>query len=193
MKDYMNRETRFLVIALTTISMAAVLLAAFVWPGVDRAASFSSEPTLFDEELVQEVYHRVSPAVLEIHADQESDGSFVEATSGSGFLIDQQGHIVTNNHVIESAQRVRISFSDGANTEATVLGRNPANDLALLKVEPKLVAGIEPVELGDSSKVRPGQLAIIIGNPFGLRNSVSVGVSSGVDRGLPSANSRLNG
>ena len=110
----------------------------------------------------------------------------MEVTSGSGFLIDQEGHIVTNNHVIEQAQRVRISFSDNTSAEAKVLGRNPANDLALLKVEPELVKDIEPVELGDSSKVRPGQLAIIIGSPFGLKNSVSVGVSSGVDRGLPS-------
>jgi len=185
-KGYMSRETRLLVMAITAISVVAILSVALVWPWSGGVASFSSAPTLFDEGLVQEVYRRVSPAVVEIYADQKARGSFVEVTSGSGFLIDQEGHIVTNNHVIEQAQRVRISFSDNTSAEAKVLGRNPANDLALLKVEPELVKDIEPVELGDSSKVRPGQLAIIIGSPFGLKNSVSVGVSSGVDRGLPS-------
>jgi S1-C subfamily serine protease len=172
--------------AITAISVVAILLVALVWPWSGGVASFSSAPTLFDEGLGQEVYRRVSPVVVEIYADQKARRSFVEVTSGSGFLIDQEGHIVTNNHVIEQAQRVRISFSDNTSAEAKVLGRNPANDLALLKVEPELVKDIEPVELGDSSKVRPGQLAIIIGSPFGLKNSVSVGVSSGVDRGLPS-------
>lgn len=186
MKDYMERETRLLITGITAISVAAILLVALVWPGAGRVASFSDATTLFDEELVQEVYHRVSPAVVEIYADQKLGGSFVEVTSGSGFLIDKEGHIVTNHHVIEQAHRVRISFFDNTSAEARVIGRNPANDLALLKVEPELVEDIEPVELGDSSKVRPGQLAIIIGNPFGLRNSVSVGVSSGIDRGLPS-------
>jgi S1-C subfamily serine protease len=185
-KGYMSRETRLLVMAITAISVVAILLVALVWPWSGGVASFSSAPTLFDEGLGQEVYRRVSPVVVEIYADQKARGSFVEVTSGSGFLIDQEGHIVTNNHVIEQAQRVRISFSDNTSAEAKVLGRNPANDLALLKVEPELVKDIEPVELGDSSKVRPGQLAIIIGSPFGLKNSVSVGVSSGVDRGLPS-------
>jgi 2-alkenal reductase len=186
MKDYMDRETRFVVMGITAISIVAILLATFVWPGAGGIASFSDAPTLFDEELVQGVYHRVSPAVVEIYADQRSGGSFVEVASGSGFLIDKEGHIVTNHHVIEQAHRVRISFSNNASVEAKVMGRNPANDLALLKVAPELVEGIEPVKLGDSSKVRPGQLAIIIGSPFGLRNSVSVGVSSGVDRGLHS-------
>jgi 2-alkenal reductase len=72
-----------------------------------------------------------------------------------------------------------------------VIGRSVAHDVALLKVSPQMVAGIVPLEMGDSSLVRPGQLSIVIGNPFGLKNSVSVGVTSGVDRGLPSELGRL--
>jgi S1-C subfamily serine protease len=72
-----------------------------------------------------------------------------------------------------------------------VIGRSVAHDVALLKVDPQLVSAISPLEMGDSSLVRPGQLSIVIGNPFGLKNSVSVGVTSGVNRGLPSELGRL--
>ena len=107
--------------------------------------------------------------------------------SGSGFLIDDQGHIVTNNHVIQNADRVRVNFQNGESVEAEVLGTNPGNDLALLKVDSAVVEGIEPVALGDSSQAQPGQMAIAIGSPFGLDGSVTVGVViSGVGRTLDS-------
>ena len=182
----MDRETRLQVTAITAISVVVILLAAFIWPGQNGLGFSIKEPMLYDQDLVQEVYDRVSPAVVEIYADKKSGDSFVQTSAGSGFLIDDQGHIATNDHVIGDADRVRVSLRNGIDTEATILGRNPANDLILLKVDPEVVAGIQPVKLGDSSKVRPGQLAIVIGSPFGLEGSVSVGVSSGVDRGLPS-------
>lgn len=182
----MDRETRLQVTAITAISVVMILLAAFIWPGPAGVGFGSTESKLYDQALVEEIYLRVSPAVVEIYADKRSGDSFVQSSAGSGFLIDEQGHIVTNNHVIGDADRVRVSLLHGIDTEATILGRNPANDLILLKVDPEVVAGIQPVTLGDSSQVRPGQLAIVIGSPFGLEGSVSVGVSSGVDRGLPS-------
>ncbi|HZA23897.1 MAG TPA: trypsin-like peptidase domain-containing protein [Dehalococcoidia bacterium] len=182
----MEREKPTLVVTITAIAVAAILLVVFVWPGPGGLSFASDDRGLFDERLVGEVYSRVSPAVVEIYSDRKSGDSFIEVTSGSGFLIDKEGHIVSNNHVVQAAERVRISFSDHRNAEAVVQVRNPANDLVLLKVDPKLVLDIEPVELGDSSLVRPGQMVIIIGSPFGLKNSVSVGVSSGVDRSLSS-------
>ena len=95
--------------------------------------AFPSGPTmLYDEALVQEIYYRVSPAVVEIYADTQSGDSFDQTSAGSGFLIDSEGYIVTNFHVIERADRVRVSFVDGPDVEAKILGRNPANDLALL-------------------------------------------------------------
>lgn len=182
----MEREKRTLVLTITAIAVAAILLVAFVWSGPDGLSFASDDRGLFDESLVGEVYNQVSPAVVEIYSDRKSGDSFAEVTSGSGFLIDKEGHIVSNNHVVQGAERVRISFFDHRNAEAVVQGRNPANDLVLLKVAPELVANIEPLELGDSALVRPGQMVIIIGSPFGLKNSVSVGVSSGVNRSLPS-------
>ncbi|MDA1219659.1 MAG: trypsin-like peptidase domain-containing protein [Chloroflexi bacterium] len=151
----------------------------------------ASGSSIFNEELVEEVFFRVGPAVVEVYSDLESEGSFVEITSGSGFLIDDQGYIITNNHVVKNGDRIRISLYDGTNTEAVVIGRSLAHDVALLKVDPQVVAGITPVEMGDSDLVHPGQLAIVIGSPFGLKNSVSVGVNSGVNRGLPSELGRL--
>ncbi|HEU0022752.1 MAG TPA: trypsin-like peptidase domain-containing protein, partial [Dehalococcoidia bacterium] len=101
-------------------------------------------------------------------------------------LIDREGHIATSNHVIEGNDRVRVKFLDGSYAAATVLGRNPANDMALIRVDPSVVADIEPVRLGDSSMVRPGQLAIAIGSPFRMEGTVTAGIISGVNRSLPS-------
>jgi serine protease Do len=108
-----------------------------------------------------------------------------EYASGSGFLIDQEGYIVTSNHVIQGADRIRVSLSERQDAVAEVRAIDFTNDLALLKVGPHQVSHIEPVELGDATTVQPGQMVIIIGSPFGLNNSVSVGVSSGVNRVLP--------
>ncbi len=184
----MHRESRLQATAVTaiTISVVVILMAAFTWPEPGGVGFHSGAPILYDQALVEEVYDRVSPAVVEIYVDRRSGDSFVQIGAGSGFLINDQGHIATNDHVIGDADRIRVSFLNGINTEATVLGRNPANDLVLIKVDPEVVAGIQPVELGDSARVRPGQLAIVIGSPFGLAGSVSVGVSSGVNRALPS-------
>lgn len=187
----MENENRTLILSITALSVAAILLVSFVWPGTSRLSFASNDSNLFDEKLVEGVYLKVSPAVVEVYSDRKAGDSFSEVTSGSGFLIDKEGYIVTNNHVVNGADRVRISLFDNRNTEAVVQGRSIANDLALLKVDPALVADIKPVELGDSSEVIPGQMAIIIGSPFGLKNSVSVGVSSGVNRALPSSLGRF--
>ena len=182
----MDRESRFLIVSITIISILAIGFVTFVWPGSDGMSFSPAESALFDQELVERVFQRVSPAVVEVYSDQKVGDSYTEITSGSGFLIDKEGYIVTNHHVVRDAERVRISLFDRTHAEASVVGRNPANDLALLKVDPQLVQNISPVEFGDSSQVRPGQLAIIIGSPFGLKNSVSVGISSGINRGLSS-------
>jgi S1-C subfamily serine protease len=196
----MTHENRSLVIGISIISALAILFVSFVWPGRDGSSPAFNSPTsgssifgsaIFDEEMVEAVFFRAGPAVVEVFSDLETEGSFVEITSGSGFLIDDQGHIITNNHVVKGGERVRISLYDGTGAEAMVIGRSVAHDVALLKVDPQLVSAISPLEMGDSSLVRPGQLSIVIGNPFGLKNSVSVGVTSGVNRGLPSELGRL--
>ena len=186
-----ERTTKTFAVAITVVAAAVILIIAFAWfgPGLEGASS-SASAALFDERLVQDIYTRVSPAVVEIRIDRRGQDSFTRVGSGSGFLIDEQGHIVTNNHVIQDADRVRVSFQNGKSVEAEILGTNPGNDLALLKVDSAAVAGIVPVALGDSSKAKPGQMAIAIGSPFGLDGSVTVGVISGVGRTLNSDLSR---
>ena len=187
----MDRSSHSYLAAITIIAMVTLLAINFL-PAGARLAGFqgiggpAGAATLYDEELVQGIYDRVSPAVVEVYSDVEFNGVLVESSSGSGFVIDKEGHIATNNHVIANADRVRVVFLDDTNVEARILGQNPANDLALLKVTKAAVSRIEPVEFGDSSQVKPGQLAIAIGSPFGLRGSITVGVSSGINRGLRS-------
>ena len=183
----MNGLSKSFALAVTAVSSAVILVVAFAWfgPGLGSAVTPASA-SLFDEEVVRAVYDLVSPAVVDVNVDQKEGDSFSRLGFGSGFVIDSQGHVVTNNHVIQQADRVRVSFQDGTSALAEVLGTNPANDLALLKVPSEAVAGIDPIPFGDSDKARPGQLAIAIGSPFGLDGSVTVGVISGVDRTLDS-------
>ena len=174
-------------LGMTTVAVAVVFLVAFLWVGPGQDALLATQPAsaLFDEELVEGIYERVSPAVVEVDTGNGIGVDLVPLGKGSGFLIDADGHIVTNNHVVEGAGNVTVTFSNGISAEASILGRDIANDLALLKVDPSVVEGIEPVVLGDSSALRPGQLAIAIGNPFGLEGSITVGVVSQVGRSLP--------
>jgi 2-alkenal reductase len=108
--------------------------------------------------------------------------------TGSGFIIDKEGHIVTNNHVVAHAAQVWVTLYDDTRVPAEVIGTDPDSDLAVLKVSlppDRLV----PVELGDSSQVKVGQKAIAIGNPFGLEGSMTVGIVSAVGRTIPSGTS----
>ncbi len=100
---------------------------------------------------------------------------------GSGFVIDPAGFIVTNNHVVEKAEKIEVAFSDGRNYPAKVIGSDPKTDLALLKIEGK---SFPFVEWGDSAAVRPGEWALAIGNPYGLSGSVSAGIISAVNRNI---------
>jgi Do/DeqQ family serine protease len=101
--------------------------------------------------------------------------------SGSGVIVDARGYILTNNHVVENAADVEVRLSDDRKFKATVVGRDPKTDLAVLKVDPGAGA-LAVAELGDSDKLRIGQWAIAIGNPFGLDRTVTVGIISAVGR-----------
>ena len=176
-------------LGLVLTAAVVIVIVAFLWlgPGRDLYFNIASASVLFDEQGVIDIYELVSPSVVEVTAGRGVDDGFRGTSGGSGFLIDSQGHVVTNNHVVEGFSTVSVRFSDGAWVEAEVLGRNPAGDQALLKVDPSVVVGKTPVVLGDSSELKPGQMAIAIGNPFGLEGSVTVGVISQLGRDLPSA------
>ncbi len=109
-------------------------------------------------------------------------GNVPESGSGSGFVWDGQGHILTNYHVVQDAQSIVVAFADDLAMPAEVVGSDPANDLAVLKVN-SLPQGVQPLPLGDSSVLEVGQVAVAIGNPFGqFKRTLTAGIISALDR-----------
>jgi S1-C subfamily serine protease len=110
---------------------------------------------------------------------------------GSGWVWDTDGHIVTNNHVVDGATSMTVTFYDGSTVDATVTGTDSDSDLAVIKVNPADVTAngiqLQPVTVGDSSQLKVGQLVIAIGNPFGLQGTMTVGFISGLGRLLPAS------
>ena len=149
-----------------------------------RVGLGQSSASLFDEELVASLFDNASPAVVEINVARRIGQTVVsDAETGSGFFIDQKGHIVTNHHVLVGATDITVKLFDGRVLQARKLGSSAADDLALLEVDPEDVMDIDPLPLADSSEVTPGQMAVAIGSPFRQFNSLTVGVVSGTGRG----------
>jgi len=152
-------------------------------------------PTPLSGEIIAEVdaedamlinlYQRTNPGVVYIEVLVGEGETNIPLGSGSGFVIDTEGHIITNNHVVEEANLIRVIFSDGSVADdAQVLGRDPYSDLAVVFVDVS-PERLVPLELGDSSTLQVGQRVIAIGNPFGLEGTMTVGIISALGRTLP--------
>jgi S1-C subfamily serine protease len=149
-------------------------------------------PAIIEEATAEELvlvglYERVNPAVVNIEilgpAPSLGDDLFPEG-EGSGFIIDKEGRIVTNNHVVEGAEEVQVTLFDGTMAQAKVLGTDPYSDLAVIDVD--LASELlRPVPLGDSEALQVGQWAVAIGNPFGLEGTMTRGIISALGRTLP--------
>jgi S1-C subfamily serine protease len=138
----------------------------------------------------RDIYRRAAPGVVFVRARsvQASQSPFEifprqqeNVSTGSGFVLDEKGHILTNAHVVANSTDVRVSFSDHRTVTARVIGKDPDTDLAVLAVSPKGPA-LRPLELGDSSAVRVGDPTVAIGNPFGLERTLTTGVVSALQR-----------
>jgi len=164
------------------------------------------------EQALENIYAQVNPSVVNIRVVQKQTPGSAEIQQlpfpfdipgfpglpqnpgqntpqysqglGSGFVWDKDGHIVTNNHVIDSADKIEVTFADGTVVPAELVGADSNSDLAVIKVN---VPGdqLHPVKLADFTQVKVGQLAIAIGNPFGLQGSMTVGIISALGRTLP--------
>ncbi|NMB89906.1 MAG: PDZ domain-containing protein [Chloroflexi bacterium] len=178
-------------------------------PASGSSSSSSPETLAAVQGTLENIYQQVSPSVVNISTiqvvttsnapdfsgipnlpfdipglpTQPEQGQQTQESLGSGFVWDQEGHIITNNHVIDGADQISVEFADGFTTQATVVGADKDSDLAVLKVA-ELPDTLNPVKMGDSDQVRVGQLAIAIGNPFGLSGTMTTGIISAINRSL---------
>ncbi len=143
---------------------------------------------IIDEEAIANAIDKVGPSVCTVGVLQLIQQGLFSAVPlqgmGSGLVIDKQGHILTNHHIVEEAEKVEVLLHDGKKFQAKVLGSDPSSDIAVIRIQPNGET-LLPAELGDSDRLRVGQLAIAIGNPFGffLRGpTATVGVISAVKR-----------
>ncbi|MGE5073463.1 MAG: S1C family serine protease, partial [Anaerolineae bacterium] len=162
------------------------------------------------------VYQNVNPSVVTIEigtAASKLNGSggsgfgqgqgqggngnqIVPTALGSGVVWDGAGHIVTNNHVVQGADRMTVTFWDGSSYDAKLIGTDPNSDLAVIQVTDAPASLVKPITIGDSSKVQVGEMVVAIGNPFGLANTMTTGIVSAIGRsisaGVNEQNSQTN-
>lgn len=165
--------------AVATIQAGLPTPAAEVTQPVSLPANSQISPEL--ETKLVEIYEKINPSVVHIFVFDE--GGFLG--SGTGFVFDNDGHIVTNNHVVEGGAEFEVVFPDGQRRYGTVAGKDVDSDLAVLAVD-DLPQNAPPIALGDSTSLRVGQFVVAIGNPFGEASSMSVGIISGLGRTLES-------
>ncbi|RIK58543.1 MAG: hypothetical protein DCC57_00370, partial [Chloroflexi bacterium] len=163
----------------------------------DLAVETQSTSSLVDDqEALAELYAQVAPSVVNIQVTTRATGMSIpgfglpeegplEQAQGSGFIYDDQGHIVTNNHVVEEAESVLVVFSNGFWADAEVVAADPQADLAVLKVTPPEGMEWRPLPLADPDSLRVGYSVIAIGNPFGLDGTMTAGIVSALGRGVP--------
>jgi S1-C subfamily serine protease len=152
-------------------------------PNSEAVEDASIFPEVASDRLV-ELHNQLIPGVVNIAVAVERAGQ-MGTGAGSGFIIDEQGHIITNNHVIEGATTVIVEYYNGFQSEARVIGADEYSDLAVLQVD-ELAEGSHPLPLGDSDGARPGQWVLAFGNPFGNTNSMTLGIISAIGRSIPS-------
>jgi 2-alkenal reductase len=163
--------------AVATIT-AQLPAAATTAPGASGQQPIS---TGLETDLVA-LYERLNPSVVHIFVYDEAGN---QLGTGTGFVYDDQGHIITNNHVVSSAARLEVAFPNGERRSAETIGTDIDSDLGVIRVtDPP--AGVLPIPLGDSDSVRVGQFVVAIGNPFGEAGSLSLGIVSGLGRTLAS-------
>jgi putative serine protease PepD len=183
------------VAALAAAALLGGVAAVGVWEAVDddaptaeAEAAAGSQPVAAGGLSVGDIYERTIPGVVEISAQSQAQdfGPFSpggeQTATGSGFVIDRDGHVVTNQHVVDGAESVTVKFHDGQEVEARVVGTDASTDVALLQLEEDV--DVEPLQLGASEGLEIGDPVVAIGSPFGLEGTVTTGIVSALDRQL---------
>ena len=146
-----------------------------------------SEPIANGVLSVGQIYDRASKAVVEVAATEGSSAGGQSSAQGSGFVYDEAGHIVTNQHVVAGASSISVSLWNGAEFDAAVVGVDPSTDIAVLRIDaPKAL--LEPLRLANSSAVAVGDQVLAFGSPFGLEGTVTSGIVSALHREMTAPN-----
>jgi S1-C subfamily serine protease len=194
--------TNFLIVVVVAL---AVALAATVIVGCDSDSTAQQEQTPSPAETVTpggdgaapatdsaRIYEELRPSVVQILTSATVPGAFGGTPAeglGSGFMIDDEGNILTNYHVVADATQIQVTLADGTTADAEIIGSDPGNDIALIRADLPSDQ-IKPAPLGDSDAVSIGEPVLAIGNPFGLEGTVTQGIVSGRDRTLSQTGQR---
>jgi putative serine protease PepD len=198
MRKLFKNPRTMLATATTSAALIAGAGVAVVFAAFDSGAttvvrqvtvSGDAQPTASSSSSIAAIYKRSQKAVVEITVNTSSDSSPGGGTQaqGSGFVYDEQGHVITNQHVVDGAQSVKVTFWNGKTYDATVVGSDPSTDVAVLDVDAPASA-LDPLELADSSQLEVGDGVVAIGSPFGLEQTVTSGIVSALHRQITSPN-----
>ncbi|MFQ5433460.1 MAG: S1C family serine protease [Anaerolineae bacterium] len=138
-----------------------------------------------EEDVLINLYARANPAVVNVTIYGDIQGQVVPLGGGSGFVFDEEGRIITNDHVVNQADQVEVTFADGTILAAEIVGTDPNSDLAVLQVA-ELPPDVTPLPLGKMDDLAVGQSVVAIGNPFGLEGTLTEGIISAMGRTIPS-------
>jgi 2-alkenal reductase len=210
-----KRNVRLMGVALLAIAGAMLIIfgalaAPLAWQTLSASASSTQQalaaPVLQndssligDQEALAELYDAIAPSVVNIQVESTASISVLQIPGfqvpegdmplqrgeGSGFIYDTEGHIVTNNHVVEGAQKVVVNFNNGMWARAEVVATDPQADLAVIKVTPPEGMEWRPLQLAEDNTLKVGHTVIAIGNPFGLQGTMTTGIVSALGRGFP--------
>ncbi|MBI5328040.1 MAG: trypsin-like peptidase domain-containing protein [Deltaproteobacteria bacterium] len=188
-REYMKQVPRFIPRFRKSLLVSGIWLLLVLFYSSTTTYALSQE-----EEANIKVYEEISPRVVNIINTTVSYDFFFnpipQSGAGSGSLIDKKGHILTNYHVVEGAQRLEVTLFDGSKWEAKFVGADPGNDLAVIRIDAP-PDKLKPLPFGDSSGLKVGQKLLAIGNPFGLERTLTVGIVSSLGRTMRAANGRL--
>jgi S1-C subfamily serine protease len=197
------RRMGYLLTALTT--MLLIVLGLYTWPLVRDYFSPTNGsrpitergPLASFEKVTIDVFRKASPSVAFITTDTREFNPLTRSMedlpqgSGSGFVWDEQGHVVTNFHVVQTliqgTSAAHVILSDQSTYDATLIGADPSNDLAVLKIDVPLAVRLVPIPVGTSADLAVGQTTYAIGNPFGLDQTLTTGIISALKRSIPGA------
>ncbi len=167
----------------TAVVASHALAPARALPAPAQQATAAPTFTTDSERLLNSLYTTTAPSVVLISVEVVSNQGQGEST-GSGFVLDQQGHIVTNHHVVEGARNIAVSFFGGRIVRGEVVGTDPDSDLAVLQVNDVPAEDLRPLPLADSSSIFVGQEVLAIGAPFGQAWTLTTGIVSAIDRSI---------